>query len=140
MKNLLLLLTTCAGLSACGSTPETQAPVEVAAKTEAITLDTVLAAKGRMLIDVRTPPEFAALHIPGSINASMTDFEALAAIIPSKETPVVVFCMAGARANQALVYLQGKGYTQVVNGETLMGLAAKVGVEVTQAGPDTSSH
>lgn len=36
-------------------------------------------------------------------------------LVPNKDTPIVVYCRSGGRANTARKALEGLGYTQVIN-------------------------
>jgi rhodanese-related sulfurtransferase len=49
---------------------------------------------GVVLLDARSGPMFERLHIKGAVNLSYPDFtaERLAQIIPSKDTPVLIYC------------------------------------------------
>lgn len=64
-----------------------------------------------VLVDVRTPQEYASGHIPGSINLDWTapDYEQRFAGL-DRERPVLVYCAIGGRSDQARAYLQEKGY------------------------------
>jgi phage shock protein E len=64
-----------------------------------------------VLVDVRTPREYASGHIPGSINIDWTaaDYEQKMAILDPKR-PVLLYCAIGGRSDQAREYLQAKGY------------------------------
>lgn len=70
-------------------------------------------AKGTaLLLDVRTPSEYAGGHIAGSTNIDWTaaDYEARFAKLDPK-TPVLVYCHSGGRSEQAQEYLVEKGFT-----------------------------
>ncbi len=64
------------------------------------------------LVDVRTPEEFAAGHIPGAVNMDVkgADFDDKAAILEA-ERPVAVYCRSGARSKIAAKRLVTKGFT-----------------------------
>lgn len=64
------------------------------------------------LVDVRTPEEFAAGHIPGAVNMDVkgADFDDKAAILEA-ERPVAVYCRSGARSKTAAKRLVAKGFT-----------------------------
>lgn len=49
---------------------------------------------GVVLFDARSGPMFARLHIEGAVNLTFPDFteERLAKLIPSKDTPVLIYC------------------------------------------------
>lgn len=76
---------------------------------------TVLAADV-VVIDVRTPDEFATGHVEGALNLPHDRVgEMIAALVPSKDTPVVLYCQSGRRADIALKTMRDLGYTRVEN-------------------------
>ena len=81
---------------------------------------------GAVLLDVRTPAEYAQGHIPGSINAPLDALEEIGNKIPDKSTPVFVYCHSGARSGRAAAYLKGRGYTSVKNIGGIMSYHGKV--------------
>lgn len=64
------------------------------------------------LVDVRTPAEFAAGHIPEAVNIDVRgeDFESQAQSTLDKERPVAVYCRSGARSKAAARALTEKGF------------------------------
>jgi phage shock protein E len=72
-----------------------------------------LVANGAMLLDVRTPGEFAAGHIEGARNIPVDQLSARIAEVGPKETPVVVYCRSGARSGRAAALLRSAGFTRV---------------------------
>jgi rhodanese-related sulfurtransferase len=60
------------------------------------------------LIDVRTPTEHAAGHIPGSVNIPVDDLRARIAEVP-RDRPVAVYCQVGLRGYLAARILKGLG-------------------------------
>jgi len=72
---------------------------------------------GALVIDVRTADEFSEGHIQCSINIP---YDVIVREIrkhePSKDRPVVVYCLSGARSSSAKKSLRKAGYTQVENG------------------------
>lgn len=67
-----------------------------------------------MLIDTRTPEEYAFGTIPGAINIPVDDLRQRLDEVPDNR-PVVVFCAVGLRGYLAQRILAGHGYTQVRN-------------------------
>jgi phage shock protein E len=65
-----------------------------------------------ILIDVRTPAEYAAGHIPGAVNIP---YDLLAGTLPTedREAPVVVYCRSGRRSAIAKKTLESLGFTRV---------------------------
>ncbi len=64
-----------------------------------------------LLVDVRTPAEYASGHLEGSLNVDWTgpNYEAEFAKLP-KDQPLLLYCRSGGRSGQALEYLKSKGY------------------------------
>ena len=56
-----------------------------------------------LVLDVRTPDEFAEGHIPGAVNADFLgdDFEKQIAALPA-DRPLIVHCAAGNRSSKAV--------------------------------------
>lgn len=71
--------------------------------------------EGAFLVDVRTPEEFAAGHVKGSVNIPLDTIGSKITAFKSKKN-IVVFCRSGARSGQAKAILQQNGITDVVNG------------------------
>jgi phage shock protein E len=67
-----------------------------------------------LLIDVRTPEEFASGHLPNAVNISLQDLPARLGEVPADE-PVVLYCRSGNRSAQAATLLNNAGYTQVLD-------------------------
>ncbi len=65
-----------------------------------------------LLLDVRTPEEFASGHIPGAVNISVDSLSQRLSEVP-QDKPVVVYCRSGNRSNQAAQILDQAGYTQI---------------------------
>ncbi len=66
-------------------------------------------AQGAVLLDVRTPQEYASGHLPGAINIPVQVLASRMGEIP-KGSKVVVYCASGVRARQAASMLSSKGY------------------------------
>lgn len=73
-----------------------------------------LAAEGAVIVDVRSPAEFAAGSRPGSINIPL-DTLAKGAAKLDKTKPVVLCCASGARSGIAVGILKGLGFRSVTN-------------------------
>jgi rhodanese-related sulfurtransferase len=69
-----------------------------------------LVQKGAVLVDVRTPDEFAAGHIDGALNIPVDQVEARAGELP-KDKDIVLYCRSGARSARAKGLLEGAGFT-----------------------------
>ena len=69
-----------------------------------------------ILIDVRTPREFAEGHLPGAENINIydEDFKDQFAKFNKQET-IYVYCRSGSRSAKAQHMLQAIGFTNVIN-------------------------
>ena len=70
---------------------------------------------GAVLLDVRTPEEFAERHIPGAINIpNETISTEEIPELPNKDQLILVYCRSGNRSKQASEKLAALGYTNIV--------------------------
>jgi len=102
------------GLAACSPS----------AGTIEVTSDTVL-------IDVRTPAEFATGHLDGAINIDVqsADFdERIAQLDPAAD--YVVYCRSGNRSGQAITRMESLGFSKLVNGGSVASASASTGIAV----------
>lgn len=70
---------------------------------------------GALLADVRGAEEYAGGHIPGSVNLPLPTLAGRKSIGVSKDSPVYVYCLSGARSAQAAAMLRRIGYNNVKN-------------------------
>ncbi len=70
---------------------------------------------GALLLDVRSPEEYAQGHIPGSVNLPLAAIADARERIPNKDTPLFVYCLSGARSRAAASALASMGFTGVVD-------------------------
>ncbi|GAB5605917.1 rhodanese-like domain-containing protein [Sideroxyarcus sp. TK5] len=77
-----------------------------------------------LLLDIREPSEFAALHIPGSINVPRGileqscewDYdETVPELVQGREREIVVICRSGKRSVLAADVMQQMGFSNVVS-------------------------
>jgi rhodanese-related sulfurtransferase len=67
-----------------------------------------------LILDVRTPSEYASGHIQGAVNISHDQLEQRIDEIPGdKSREIVVYCQSGRRAGIAEKILVEKGYTNI---------------------------
>ena len=70
----------------------------------------------KFIVDVRTPEEYAAGHIPGAINIPVESIgDEPPAMLPATDELVMVYCRTGRRSAQAAQLLVDLGYTDVVD-------------------------
>ena len=79
-----------------------------------------LIAAGAVLVDVRTPGEFAGWHPKAAINLPLQSLStSIQQKVKDKSKTVIVYCHSGSRSGAAKKILQNAGYTQVVNAGSL---------------------
>lgn len=76
-----------------------------------------LAAQAKdVIVDVRTPQEFAAGHIDGAINIEHGSIaQGLAKAGVGKDDKVMLYCQSGRRSGMALDTLKGLGFSKAEN-------------------------
>ncbi|HET7499405.1 MAG TPA: rhodanese-like domain-containing protein [Kofleriaceae bacterium] len=89
-----------------------------------------LIASGAIVIDVRTPDEYASRHLSRAINIPVQELprriaEIEVLVAGDRTRPIVVYCAAGARAAEAKAQLDAAGFSSVVNGVGLDDLRAE---------------
>lgn len=74
-----------------------------------------LVAKGARLVDVRSPGEFAGVHLDGARNIPVGELGRRLGELGAKDRPVIVYCASGARSAMAKRTLKGAGFREVYN-------------------------
>ena len=70
--------------------------------------------KATVVLDVRTPKEFAEGHVPGAVNISHDELEGrLSELDADRDRDVVVYCHSGRRAGLALGMLEKAGFKRL---------------------------
>ena len=120
MKRFLCLTFTLFA-AACGNAAQTQTPAS-APVTPAVSSATAsdaasaVAPKQVLLIDVRSPEEFATGHLDGAINIPHEQIaEQIARFTKDKNAEIQLYCRSGRRSGVALETLQGMGYKNLNN-------------------------
>lgn len=108
---MVLALTMTLMLSGCGGEEETPGYVQISTD-EAVTM--MAEEENYVILDVRTPEEFAEKHITGAINIPNEEI----GIEPIDQLPdldqlILVYCRSGNRSKQASEKLVKLGYTNV---------------------------
>ena len=112
MKKILPLLLSALALTACNSASSENSFQQIS-MDEAITQ--MAEEDNFILLDVRTPEEFAGGHIPGTINVPNEIIgENDITELPDKDQRIYVYCRSGNRSKQAAAKLVNLGYTNVV--------------------------
>lgn len=72
--------------------------------------------QGALLLDVRQPEEFSAIHAPNAQLIPLGDLPArMQEISAYKDKPIVVICRSGRRSAKAVELLKEAGYSNVSN-------------------------
>jgi phage shock protein E len=74
-----------------------------------------LVSQGALLVDVRSPGEFASGHVDGARNIPVSEIGARASELGARDRPVVLYCASGTRSAIAARTLRGNGFTRVYN-------------------------
>mgnify|MGYP005612704555 FL=1 len=127
MGKLLSVFLAAILLAGCSAPKETASYRQIS-MDEAITM--MEEESGYIILDVRTPEEFADKHIPGAVNIpNETIGTEEIPELPDKDQLILVYCRSGNRSKQASEKLADMGYTNVVEfgginswpGETVSG-------------------
>jgi len=121
MRRIFLLLIAPLGLVACsgGASEADPAAADSAADSN------------RVLIDVRTPAEFAAGHLEGAINIdfqSPTFAAEVSALDPTGS--YTLYCRSGNRSGQALAVMKDLGFTDLSNAGGLEDASQLLGLDI----------
>lgn len=86
-------------------------------KVSIVQFEKLLAEKSNgLILDVRTPEEFAAGHVKGAVNLNIYDAGFKDALLKlDKSKPVLVYCKAGGRSTDAAAQMQELGFSEVYN-------------------------
>ena len=104
------------GVSACSSPAE-----PVAVSSDAV------------IIDVRTPAEFAAGHLEGALNLDWNGGTLTSQVskLPT-DGEYLLYCKSGNRAGQALAAMQSAGFTNVTNLGSLQEASSATGISIVK--------
>jgi rhodanese-related sulfurtransferase len=109
----LILLILGSVIAACAPSADVASPEVVSGLIDAQTYNQrFVDGEDHLLIDVRTPEEFASGHIPGAINISVQSLPDRLDEVPNDET-IVVYCRTGNRSATATDILVDAGYAPV---------------------------
>ena len=127
MKKLLPVFLAVLLLAGCTAPAKENAYRQISMDEAVAMMD---AETGYVLLDVRTPEEFAGKHIPGALNIpNETIGTEEIPELPDKAQLILVYCRSGNRSKQASEKLAALGYTNIVEfggindwpGETISG-------------------
>ncbi len=97
-----------------GCQPKKEASIK---KIDKETVMAQVVGKQVQLLDVRTPAEYSAGHIDGSLNFNIKDKESFLTQISvlNKDEPVYLYCKKGGRSNLAAQVLKEEGFQNILD-------------------------
>ena len=120
------------GMSACSSDTPASSPASSATGQHMAASDfsTAMKAPGTIVLDVRTPAEYASGHLPAAQNIDIEapDFATRIAAL-DKAATYAVYCHSGNRSGTALEQMSAAGFTHVYD------LAGGIGAWQEMGGP-----
>ena len=112
MKKILPIFLAALLLAGCAA-PAEEISYRQISMTDAVTM--MEEETGYIILDVRTPEEFAEKHIPGALNIpNETIGTGEIPELPDKDQLILVYCRSGNRSRQASEKLAALGYTNIV--------------------------
>ena len=114
-----LALALALGLGACADDPASAGAATISGET--------------VVLDVRTPVEFAEGHLDGAVNIDVqaADFAARAAELPT-DSEIVVYCRSGNRSAAAVATLRDLGFTDLTDLGGMADAATATGLDVVR--------
>lgn len=112
----LLSLPLALGACSSGTSPAAAGAVRSGAHLDVAAFGTLASAPGTILLDVRTPDEFATGHLQGARNIDFraADFDDQLAKLDRNAT-YAVYCHSGNRSGQALQKMTSAGFTHAAD-------------------------
>ncbi len=80
---------------------------------------------GPVVLDVRTPMEFAMGAYPGAINVDLDSLTQWGQSFEDKDREIIIYCASGARSSYGVRILKQMGFTNVTNGGGLHQMMAR---------------
>lgn len=109
---VLPIVIACGSSQPAASSPAapTSAPQSATEKVDGAKAHELVAA-GAVLVDVRSPDEYAEKHVEGAVNVPADQIASHD--FGGKDKPLVLYCTAGHRSARAADQLRASGYTHV---------------------------
>lgn len=116
----ITLIPACSPDAPAPASAQTHAPAAAGLPDRDPALAHKLVGEGAVLLDVRTPEEYAEKHLDGAVNVPVDELEARLGEVAKltgddDQKPIVVYCQAGGRAARAKQALVKAGHAQVTN-------------------------
>lgn len=116
LASVAIAATLAFGVAACAPAAE---PVSISAET--------------VVIDVRTPEEFASGHLEGAVNIDVqsASFDAAVSELPT-DGEYVVYCRSGNRSAAAIDRMEDLGFTAMTNAGAVGAASESTGLAITK--------
>ena len=116
LASVAIAATLAFGVAACAPAAE---PVSISAET--------------VVIDVRTPEEFASGHLEGAVNIDVqsASFDAAVSELPT-DGEYVVYCRSGNRSAAAIDRMEGLGFTTITDAGAVAAASESTGLAITK--------
>lgn len=82
-------------------------------------------AEGALVLDVRTPAEFAQRHYPGALNIPYDQLRERHRELGDPARTIVIYCRTGRRSAIAAETLRSLGFTRIIDAKTLENLTPR---------------
>ncbi len=86
----------------------------------------LLSSSNTLLLDVRSPMEFASEKLDGSLNIPVDEIHLHLDEIKQKNQDILVYCRSGARSAMAKSIMEQAGIRNVVNGGSIFDLLFEI--------------
>ena len=83
-----------------------------------------------LIVDVRTPQEYQASNIEGSINIEWQNISDVSNLVKTKKDKIILYCRSGNRSGKALKILKENGYTNVVNAGSINNASKSLNLKI----------
>ena len=115
MKRMTALILSLLLLTGCGAAPSPAADASYQQISQEEAARIMESGEDYVILDVRTPEEFASGHIPGAVNIPNESIGTQKpAELPDTQQQILVYCRSGNRSKQASQKLADLGYTNVL--------------------------
>lgn len=85
-------------------------------QVNATQINTELATRQAVILDVRTPDEYHTGHVGNALLVPYDSIaQTIATVVPDKNQTIYLYCRSGRRSGIAFDTLKGMGYTRVIN-------------------------
>lgn len=115
MKTFIFIIATIFGLLACSTAPQTSQNDPVRRVSQSEFKEAMKENASYQLIDVRTPEEYAIMHLDNAQNIDFygADFSKNIQKL-DKNKLTLIYCQAGGRSSEALVQMKSLGFKNVL--------------------------